>query len=83
MIFTCGEICSVPPTTDSATLFDQSNQSIITAANGSQKLILYNRYKTECKLEPYLDRVCENKEIALSRFRLSSHSLMIEIGRCN
>ena len=56
-------------------LFDQCNQSIITAANGSQKLILYNQYKTECKLEPYLDLVCENKyKIALSRFRLSSHS---------
>ena len=65
-------------------LFDQCNQSIITAANGSQKLILYNQYKTECKLEPYLDLVCENKyKIALSRFRLSSHSLMIEIGRYN
>ena len=65
-------------------LFDQCNQSIITAANGSQKLILYNQYKTECKLEPYLDLVCENKyRIALSRFRLSSHRLMTEIGRYN
>ena len=57
-------------------LIDQCNQSIITAANGSQKLILYNQYKTERKLEPYLDLVCENKyKTALSRFRLSSHSL--------
>ena len=65
-------------------LLDQCNQSIITAANGSQKLILYNQYKTECKLEPYLDLVCENKyKIALSRFRLSSHSLMIKIGQYN
>ena len=45
---------------------------------------MYNQYKTECKFEPYLDLVCENKyKIALSRFRLSSHSLMIEIGRYN
>ena len=65
-------------------LFDQCNQSFITAANGSQKLIIYNQFKTECKLEPYLNLVCENKyKIALSIFRLSSHSLMIEIGRYN
>ena len=32
-------------------LFDQCNQTIITAANVSQKLILYNQYKTECRLE--------------------------------
>ena len=65
-------------------LFDQCNQCIFTAANGSQKLILYNQYKNECKSEPYLDLVYENKyKIALSRFRLSSNTLMIEIGRYN
>lgn len=65
-------------------LFDQSNQAIITSVNESHKLTLYRRYKKECRTEQYLDTISENKyKISLSRFRLSSHNLLIETGRYN
>ena len=65
-------------------LLDQYNQTIISSLNESQNLKLYRRFKNESRTEKYLDCIYENKhKISLSRFRLSSHNLMIETGRCN
>ena len=65
-------------------LLDQYNQTIISSLNESQKLTLYRRFKNESRTEKYIDCIHENKyKISLSRFRLSSHNLMIETGRYN
>ena len=62
--------------------FDQYYQSWYSAINNSQRLISYSRYKHTFTLEPYLDNIHERKfQTALTRFRLSSHNLEIEIGR--
>lgn len=54
----------------------------MTALNTSPKLHSYCLFKEDTELEFYLDHVSPNKfKFALSRFRLSSHSLAIETGR--
>ena len=63
-------------------ILDQYKQSWYSAINNSQRLLSYCRFKHNFNLEGYLDVIQENKfKIALSRFRLSSHSLEIERGR--
>ena len=48
----------------------------------STKAVFYNCFKTNIKLEPHLSVIQNIKQrIALSRFRTSNHSLMIEKGR--
>jgi len=48
----------------------------------SPKAISFNKFKRNISLEPHLILQTNNKHrIALSRFRLSNHSLMIEKGR--
>ena len=60
-------------------LLDQYNQIIISSLNESPKLTLYRRSKNGSRTEKYLDCIYENKyKVSLSRFRLSSHNLMIE-----
>ena len=50
--------------------------------NPNSKAISYCKYKTTISLEPYLSLNFNRKNrIAISRFRLSNHSLMIEKGR--
>ena len=50
--------------------------------DNSSKAISYCKYKSSIHLEPYLSKKLNNKErIAISRFRMSNHSLMIEKGR--
>ena len=41
----------------------------------------FNKYKSGINLEPYLVKLNPRYRIALSRFRLSNHSLWIEKGR--
>ena len=53
-----------------------------TQINNSNRLITYARYKHEFTYEKYLDFISEHKyKVAMTRFRLSSHDLMIERGR--
>ena len=63
-------------------LFDQYHQSWYSAIVNSKRLKFYSRYKHTFNLEPYFDIINERKfQIALCRFRLSSHNLEIERGR--
>ena len=63
-------------------ILDQYKQTWYAHINNSQRLLLYARYKHSFELEKYLDTIYDRKlQIALSRFRLSSHQLMIERGR--
>ena len=48
----------------------------------TSKAFSYCKYKSTTRLEPYLSQNLNQKQrIAISRFRLSNHSLMIEKGR--
>ena len=62
-------------------LLDQYNQTLTTDIN-SIRLRLYKRFKENNEYEKYLD-VIKNRKMqrTLSRFRMSSHDLTIEIGR--
>ena len=63
-------------------LFDQANQDMMMSINTSSKLDSYCKFKEDTVLEPYIDTIKQTKyKFALSRFRLSSHSLAIEVGR--
>ena len=51
-------------------------------SDDSSKAISFCKFKTRIHLEPYLlHNLSHNQKIAISRFRLSNHSLMIEKGR--
>ena len=63
-------------------IFDVFKQTWYTKINNSQRLLSYCRFKHDFVLENYLDNICIKKfRFALSRFRISSHSLKIESGR--
>ena len=63
-------------------LFDQYNQTLMTEINNSNRLRLYKRFKENNEYEVYLDVIKNNKmQRTLSRFRMSSHDLAIEIRR--
>ena len=47
----------------------------------SSKATSFNKYKSSINLDPYLVNLDPRYRIALSRFRLSNHSLWIEKGR--
>ena len=76
------QLLGIPLTQIRQRLFDQASQCIITSVNDSHKLTLYRRYKKDIKSEHYLSSIRDAKyKIALNKFRLSSHSLLIETGR--
>ena len=53
-----------------------------TTISESSKAYSFNKFKTNIALEPYLDLHLNLKyQIAISRFRLCNHTLMIEKGR--
>ena len=61
---------------------DIYKQSWTSEIRNSNRLLSYSWYKNELTLERYIDTIQNNKfKIALTRFRLSSHDLMIEKGR--
>ena len=63
-------------------LRDQFIQEWNTSINGSSKLHYYVKYKHEFEYEDYLDKITNDSlRICLTRFRLSSHNLEIELGR--
>ena len=65
-------------------ILDQYKQSWYTNINNSRRLLSYSRYKHDFESEKYLEVIYDKKfRSALSRFRLSSHQLMIEKGRYN
>ena len=65
-------------------ILDTTDQNLITSINSSTKLQSYCIFKQDTEHEPYLNFIRLNKyKFALSRFRLSSHSLAIESGRYN
>ena len=65
-------------------ILDTTDQNLITSINSSTKLQSYCIFKQDTEHEPYLNFIRLDKyKFALSRFRLSSHSLAIESGRYN
>lgn len=74
----------IPYNTIKQRIFDMYHQKWYSDINNSSRLQAYCSYKHDFKLEKYLSVVMENKfKIALSRFRTSSHNLMVETGRYN
>ena len=62
---------------------DMYKQSWYANINNSSRFPMYARFKYEFEIEHYLDFITEKKNIiALIKFRLSSHDLAIERGRC-
>jgi hypothetical protein len=62
-------------------LKDVHVQTWQTDIDNSSRLSSYRRYKHTFELESYLSFLSDKFRIALSKFRLSSHSLAIETGR--
>jgi len=63
-------------------IIDTYIQTRSTGLNSSRRLSTYRRFKINFTLETYLDNIPNKKHrIALSKFRLSSHTLEIERGR--
>jgi hypothetical protein len=76
------ETCDISFNIIKQRILDHYYQTWYSEINNSRRLITYSRFKHSFELEPYLDQITEKKyRIALSRFRLSSHSLEIERGR--
>ena len=66
------------------TLHDQYVQGWFDTVNSQSKLEYYVKFKKEFRLEKYIEIIDKDyHRIALSRFRLSAHSLEIETGRYN
>jgi hypothetical protein len=56
--------------------------SDISDSNKNPKLRTYKNFKTEMRIEPYLNLdLPKNLYSSIARFRLSSHNLQIELGR--
>lgn len=65
-------------------IFDSANQELMMSINTSTKLQMYSSFKSDTAYEPYLSKIRNRKyKFALSRLRLSSHSLAVETGRYN
>ena len=63
-------------------LTDQYHQSSFSVINSSSKMKVLNLIKTAPGTESYLTEVANNKHrCAMTRLRLSAHSLEIEVGR--
>ena len=63
-------------------ILDQYHQSWYSEINNSQRLASYNRVKHSFEQEIYIDILTEKKyKVALTKFRLSSHTFEIETGR--
>ena len=72
----------IPLTVIKKRMYDSYSQTWYANINNSSRLITYARYKHEFTVENYLDFISQKKyKVALTRFRLSSHELMIERGR--
>ena len=65
-------------------LINQYNQSSFSSFQNSNKLRIFNQLKKKTGTERYLTEINISKHrAALTRLRLSSHSLEIEVGRYN
>ena len=63
-------------------IFDMYYQKWYREINNSSRLMSYSIFKHQFEIEKYLNITTDNKfRIALSRFRTSSHDLLIERGR--
>ena len=63
-------------------IIDNYLQKWYAEINNSSRLQSYSIHKHNFELEPYLSIIHDTKiKVALSRFRISSHSLRIETGR--
>ena len=63
-------------------ILDTYKQTWYSEINNSSRLQSYSIFKHDFELERYLDLDIDKKyKLALTRFRTSSHKLMIEIGR--
>lgn len=72
----------IPFTSIKLRIFDNYKQSWYGNINNSPRLQAYSIFKHNFELEKYLDIVLDKKyKIALTRFRTSSHNLLIETGR--
>ena len=56
-------------------------QAISSLSDNNPKLRTYRLFKTNFSLEPYLHITILKYRVSLSKFRLSSHRLQIEVGR--
>ena len=67
------------------TLFDKAHHNLFSDINNSDKypkLRTYKLFKTETRIEPYLNLgLPKSIYCYIARFRLSSHNLKIELGR--
>ena len=66
-------------------LYEYEQKNLINTINDSSqqpKLRTYKLFKTECRVEPYLE-IIQNRKLftKIARFRTSSHNLRIETGR--
>ena len=64
-------------------LKDQYVQSWFSAIDNSPKCINYRLFKSEFKLEEYMQKLCKTNCITLCRYRTTNHKLPIETGRWN
>lgn len=65
-------------------IIDMYHQSWYAGINNSNRLETYSIFKHEFNMESYLDFIREKRfRFSLSRFRTSSHQLIIETGRYN
>ena len=75
-------IADIPIDTIRQRLYHIYYQQWYSDVHNSRRLSSYSLYKTDLKLESYLENVTVVKHrIALSKFRVSSHKLAIETGR--
>ena len=77
-----GTIENIPYLEIKQRIFDNANQELIMSINTSTKLQAYSNFKYDTEYEPYLKYIHNKKhKFALSRLRLSAHSLAVETGR--
>ena len=72
----------IPFNTIRQRIFDMYFQKWYSEINNSNRLMSYSIFKHDFVFEKYLNMPIENKyKVALTRFRTSSHDLIIETGR--
>ena len=77
-----GTIENIPYLEIKQRIFDNANQELIMSINTSTKLQAYSSFKYDTECETYLKYIHNKKhKFALSRLRLSAHSLAVETGR--
>ena len=75
-------LIDIPPDLIKQRSTDQYKQSWYSQINNSNRLTTYSSIKTDFSFEPYLHMLSNPRfRMALTKFRVSAHSLAIKIGR--